>query len=692
MAGRDSWSPISLGGYRIPSPTESDEESYDYSGAFNDDSIFNPVPESQTPPPPEPDTSASPPTFPLTGQKLTHPVRTANNHIELHEGDIFLEKYQVLAGHKLGDGTFSRVFHVYDSTGRNHCAMKIVRNEEQYKTAALKEIDIHQKLLNATLGNSTPIIKLLGCCYFGGHVCLKFPRMTIDGFQYIEHLSSLSVQHERNEVIPVIHFKHIAYQLCRAVAFLHNLDIVHTDIKTENFMFSNLARYKKLYRSTPLQYSEVKLIDLGSAQDISRRRMDPSETITSYHCRAPEVILRKPRSKPIDMFSLGCTFFELYTKLPLFSVEHESPKNLTAQLALMEDISGKFKEELTYGNSFYFTRGGAVKYHRLTKKTKEDFLDRNASVPPYIFDFIKALIEIDPVKRLTAEQAVNHGFWRAGEAQERLMHRILSEDRDHMKREANRRAQDQTAGRVEESRAAVRPSTAPRSRSPIGRMVTRSSAMRMRNPERIAVMDYWNGGLSQTRRVPNAHKRRLYVGNLAPETTKEEIKLRLQMFGPIDDVVIKHDSIHNGMPCSYAFITFRMEGSITSVFSYGDIVFKQRTLVLRRYRPNYAVSLTTARQANHCECCKNKSMKVNKWTQTESLQVPPPLFQSSPSNHVFGMYGHFASMNGGPPVPPRAEMSYTQQSSSPAMAHFQGILSAPSISSLDERFYGIMIE
>lgn len=61
--------------------------------------------------------------------------------------------------------------------------------------------------------------------------------------------------------------------------------------------------------------SGVKLIDFGSACFFDQKEFT---YIQSRYYRSPEIVLMKPYDHKIDVWSLGCLIFEVYTGSPLF--------------------------------------------------------------------------------------------------------------------------------------------------------------------------------------------------------------------------------------------------------------------------------------------------------------------------------------------------------------------------------------
>ena len=89
-----------------------------------------------------------------------------------------------------------------------------------------------------------------------------------------------------------------AQQMFLGLSLLRKCNILHADLKPDNILIND-AR------------SLLKICDLGSAADASEGGITPY--LVSRFYRAPEIILGVPYDFAIDMWSIGCTLFELAT-------------------------------------------------------------------------------------------------------------------------------------------------------------------------------------------------------------------------------------------------------------------------------------------------------------------------------------------------------------------------------------------
>ena len=131
----------------------------------------------------------------------------------------------------------------------------------------------------------------------GGEVYFTMPRLQVCGqlFSSEEHLIYVSLLYN---LLLISSVQSITIQCLEALQFLHGLGLIHCDLKPENILVKSYSR------------CEVKVIDLGSS-------CFETDHLCSYvqsrSYRAPEVILRLPYDKKIDVWSLGCILAELCT-------------------------------------------------------------------------------------------------------------------------------------------------------------------------------------------------------------------------------------------------------------------------------------------------------------------------------------------------------------------------------------------
>lgn len=130
-------------------------------------------------------------------------------------------------------------------------------------------------------------------------------------FEYVsDDLTGIMDLMKNGDIMPFTlnHVSTLTEQLLSALAFLHERNIVHRDIKCSNLLIS--------------RQNILKLADFGLAMQI-----DPRNKRQKLHCkvitlwyRPPELFLGVPKyHSEVDMWSVGCILAEMLCCRPLFA-------------------------------------------------------------------------------------------------------------------------------------------------------------------------------------------------------------------------------------------------------------------------------------------------------------------------------------------------------------------------------------
>lgn len=117
--------------------------------------------------------------------------------------------------------------------------------------------------------------------------------------EYVNNGTLFESIHEGTLTKPMV--KRVFYQVCKAVAYLHEQGIMHRDIKVRN-------RKTQPENILLTKNGLAKLCDFGFAAETD----SPRKTLCgTYEYMSPEMAMGEPYTQKNDIWSLGILLFEL---------------------------------------------------------------------------------------------------------------------------------------------------------------------------------------------------------------------------------------------------------------------------------------------------------------------------------------------------------------------------------------------
>jgi serine/threonine protein kinase len=238
----------------------------------------------------------------------------------------------------------------------------------------------------------------------------------------IKHFShSCSYPDKFAKGIPVHIIKLIVRDVLKGLDFLHlNCRVIHTDLKPENVLLSHpmqesldmIRKHEFVDEILPL----VKIVDLGNACWTYKHFTD---YITTRQYRSPEAIVEFEYSTAVDIWSLACITFELITGEYLFDPRADKNGAYSRDedhLALMIELLGEAPDaisKLGRSSSKFFSKDGSLRnIHDLMHWPIDALLYEKHDVPKAIASeissFLSPMLQMDPLKRATAAQCLEH--------------------------------------------------------------------------------------------------------------------------------------------------------------------------------------------------------------------------------------------------------------------------------------------
>ena len=308
-----------------------------------------------------------------------------------------LDLYDIVNNEPVGDGAYGKVFKAYYKGPKEYAikyeipkivALKKIKTQnekEGFPITALREIMIMKRLRHKNILQLLEVVTSRPCQKN------KFKSNAYLVFEYMEHdLCSIilsNVSYEKSQI------KFILYQLFLGLQYLHQNNILHRDIKTLNILLNNKG--------------EVKIGDFGLSRIFveNMKRKYTNRVVTIWY-RSPELLLGETvYGGEIDIWSLGCVFWEILTGNCLFYGDNE--KSVFLKIC---QICGNPNEsnwpgvtKLPYYKDFIPQK----KYENILEKEYKKY----SKIDDITFDLLKKMVCLNPKERITIEQALKHPYF-----------------------------------------------------------------------------------------------------------------------------------------------------------------------------------------------------------------------------------------------------------------------------------------
>jgi len=281
------------------------------------------------------------------------------------DGDdsAFTELYSI--GAKIGEGAFGKVFVCKDRCtlpDSSQLCVKVLplHGRHQPRSAVKCSIEERNYLYSNLMAWRHPNI-----VRYYNFVLTKASLHVVMERCMGPNLSEFLTMNDDN--LEVMSVRSAAQQMLSALATVHSAEIMHRDIKTENFQFFDTA-------ATRLQ-----LLDFGFAKHSPRLPQEHSITGSLIYA-APEV-LTGVYEHSCDLWGVGVVLFQIFAGYCPFD---------TSDVNILRSLH---KDPVLTGDSLF--RG--IVWKRMTKAGKE---------------LIRGLLTVDATERLSAEVALEHRWFK----------------------------------------------------------------------------------------------------------------------------------------------------------------------------------------------------------------------------------------------------------------------------------------
>ncbi|KAJ4960418.1 hypothetical protein NE237_020328 [Protea cynaroides] len=317
--------------------------------------------------------------------KTPEPSIPQQRNINMLQGCRSVDEFERL--NKIDEGTYGVVYRAKDKKTGEIVALKKVKMEKEregFPMTSLREINILLSFHHPSIVDVKEVV-------VGSNLDSIFMVM-----EYMEHdlkglMETMKQPYSQSEV------KCLMLQLLEGVKYLHDNWVLHRDLKTSNLLLNNRG--------------ELKICDFGLSRQYGSPLKPYTHLVVTLWYRAPELLLgAKQYSTAIDMWSLGCIMAELLAKEPLFPGKTE-----VDQIDKIFKMLGTPNETIWPGLSkLPGVKVNFVKhrYNMLRKKFPATSFTGSPILSDAGFDLLNKLLTYDPEKRITAEAALNHDWFR----------------------------------------------------------------------------------------------------------------------------------------------------------------------------------------------------------------------------------------------------------------------------------------
>ncbi|CAF96290.1 unnamed protein product [Tetraodon nigroviridis] len=309
---------------------------------------------------------------------------------------------------KLGEGTYATVFKGRSKLTDNLVALKEIRleHEEGAPCTAIREVSLLKDLKHAN------IVTLHDIVHTDKSLMLVFEYLDKDLKQYMDDCGNIMNMHN---------VKIFLFQILRGLSYCHKRKVLHRDLKPQNLLINErgelkLADFGKRGRGVdpviPAQpgfLSHHPCFDLGVfLPGLARAKSVPTKTysneVVTLWYRPPDVLLGSSEySTQIDMWGVGCIFYEMAAGRPLFpgsTVEDE--------LHLIFRLLGTPTEENWPGISSI----EEFKSYNFPKYKPQPIINHAPRLDSEGLELLLSFLRYESKRRISAEDSMKHSYFR----------------------------------------------------------------------------------------------------------------------------------------------------------------------------------------------------------------------------------------------------------------------------------------
>ncbi|XP_041747709.2 cyclin-dependent kinase 4 isoform X2 [Coregonus clupeaformis] len=269
---------------------------------------------------------------------------------------------------EIGGGAYGTVYKARDLESGQFVALKSVRvqtDQDGLPISTVREVALLKRLEQFDHPN---VVKLMDVCATlrtdqETKITLVFEHVDQDLKTYLEKAPTPG--------LPPSRILDLMRQLLHGLAFLHSNRVVHRDLKPENILVTSRG--------------QVKLADFGLARIYSCHMALTPVVVTLWY-RPPEVLLQSTYATPVDIWSTGCIFAEMFRRNVIgLPPEEEWPVDIT------------------------------LSRHNFSPISPRPITDYAPEINKQGTELLLKMLTFDPLRRISALNALEHPYFQEDE-------------------------------------------------------------------------------------------------------------------------------------------------------------------------------------------------------------------------------------------------------------------------------------
>ncbi|XP_064077991.1 cyclin-dependent kinase 10-like [Macrobrachium nipponense] len=281
---------------------------------------------------------------------------------------------------RIGEGTYGVVYRARDSKSNEIVALKKMRMEKEkdgMPVSGLREIILLQKCKHPNIVALKEVVvgRSLESIFLVMEYCEQDLASLLDNMQ----TPFMEAQ-----------VKCIMIQVFKGLAYLHNQEIVHRDVKVSNLLLTNTGT--------------IKIADFGLARELGYPMSPMTPQVVTLWYRAPELLFQaKTQTTAVDMWAAGCILGELLLHKPLLPGQSEID-----QINLIINLLGTPNDNIWPD----FSQLPAIQSFTLKQQPYNNLKTKFPALSASGQRLLNFLFMYDPNRRATAEECLSSSYFK----------------------------------------------------------------------------------------------------------------------------------------------------------------------------------------------------------------------------------------------------------------------------------------